>query len=93
MIQKTLNFYELNDVISFGKHKGKSLKLIIGVDPDYIRWCLSNIDGFRLIEEANKYYQDKLMDIEDQKTIEWLKDNPRENIDPSFFGIEIDCGT
>ena len=36
---------------------------------------------------------DKLMDIEDQKTIEWLKDNPRENIDPSFFGIEIDCGT
>ncbi len=42
----------VNDVLSFGKHKGETLDEVIVEDPKYIAWCTDEIDGFELDEEA-----------------------------------------
>lgn len=35
-------------VFNFGKHKGKRVEEVIIEDPNYVRWCASNVDGFKL---------------------------------------------
>jgi hypothetical protein len=39
-------FYDLDDELNFGKYKdsGKTVEDIIEEDPDYIRWCIENIE-------------------------------------------------
>jgi hypothetical protein len=48
--------YGLRIRVDFGKHKGKLIRDIIEEDPDYIAWCLDNIDGFVLDEDAQKEF-------------------------------------
>ena len=62
----------LNGKLNFGKHKGKTINQILEEEPTYIRWCLENIDWFKLSEEDEKTvqilseYQDREMeDYED----------------------------
>jgi hypothetical protein len=43
---KTITLYSLDDKLSFGKHKGYSIHHIIHNDPQYLDWCIANIDGF-----------------------------------------------
>jgi len=47
-------------VITFGKHKGKSISQICEQEPNYIEWCVSNIPEFYiysddLLTELNKF--------------------------------------
>lgn len=44
--------YDLYIRIDFGKHKGTLIQDIIQTDPDYLLWCLDNVDGFFLTKEA-----------------------------------------
>jgi hypothetical protein len=44
----------LNIVLGFGKYKGQTIKDVIRVDPDYILWCVDNIEWFELDEESEK---------------------------------------
>lgn len=44
--------YGLYQSLQFGKYKGEQVQDIIEKDPDYIRWCLDNIDWFGLTKEA-----------------------------------------
>jgi len=47
--------YYLYNRIDFGRrHKGELIRDIIEEDPDYLAWCLDNIDGFVLGEDAEK---------------------------------------
>lgn len=39
---------KLNDKITFGKHRGLTIKEIIEDDPTYLEWALDEIDGFEL---------------------------------------------
>ena len=40
--------YKPEDILRFGKHKGKSIRQIYEDDPTYIRWCLNSIDTFEM---------------------------------------------
>ncbi len=51
MKNQTLN---LKSKLNFGKHKGKTIDEVLEEDPTYIRWCLENIDWFKLSEEDEK---------------------------------------
>ena len=36
--------YKLSDRMPFGKHKGRIIGNILQSDPDYIMWCINNLD-------------------------------------------------
>ena len=47
--------YTLNDTLTFGKYRGKTLKAVLTRDAHYIQWCLDNISNFSLDEQAWDY--------------------------------------
>ncbi len=49
----------LESILWYKKHKGKRIIDVIDQDPDYINWCMENIEGFRLNEEAFNYLLSK----------------------------------
>lgn len=94
MKKVTTNYYELSDILTFGKYKDMSIENVIVFDSQYITWCLDNVEGFNLDEQAMKYYKNILFERQTQKTIQHYKNNPPTNsIDPCYFGIEIDTGS
>jgi hypothetical protein len=50
--------FDLNTVFKFGKYKGKTLKQVIDEDINYVVWCLSDINEFRLDNDAIVYFID-----------------------------------
>lgn len=60
---KMKKVYGLNDRLTFGKHKDKLVKMIIRNDPEYILWCLENIDGFELDVDAEDALEWAMKDI------------------------------
>jgi hypothetical protein len=49
--------YTKRDRLSFGKHKGEQLIDVIVGDPHYLTWCIENIDGFELDNDAYEMYE------------------------------------
>jgi tetratricopeptide (TPR) repeat protein len=41
-----LREYQSNYIIGFGKHEGKELSSVICEDPEYVLWCIINLDHF-----------------------------------------------
>lgn len=52
--------YGLYNMIDFGKHEGRHIRQIIQDDPDYLVWCLENVSGFELTDEADEVLEDRL---------------------------------
>lgn len=46
-----MKVFTLEDIINFGKYKGYSFSDIIELQPNYIIWCLKNIEWFCLSDE------------------------------------------
>ncbi len=44
-------------IFPFGKYRGLSLIKVIVQDARYISWCLENVGGFVLDEDANEAYE------------------------------------
>jgi uncharacterized protein (DUF3820 family) len=42
----------MDDRLSFGKHNGREVWDLIEREPDYLFWCIENIKGFELDNEA-----------------------------------------
>lgn len=40
--------YHKNTVLQFGLHKGKTIEQVLHISPDYILWCIRNIEHFKL---------------------------------------------
>ena len=51
---------KLTDRFTFGKHKGERLSSVIGSDPNYVEWCLEEIEEFRLTKGALERLEDAL---------------------------------
>ena len=54
---KVKGMYELETVVTFGKYKGKTIAEVLEVDPGYLKWAVTTIDGFVLdkaVDEAIK---------------------------------------
>lgn len=49
--------YDLEDVIPFGKHKGKTLQQIIDEDAQWVSWLIKNTEH-DISRTADLYYQD-----------------------------------
>lgn len=47
-------FKSIEQVFSFGKHKGKKLIDIYKVDSNYVHWCIKNIKDFKIPPEVFK---------------------------------------
>lgn len=47
-----MKFYTLNTKFTFGKFTGKTLEEVLKIQPDYIDWCLINLDHYCLPEYA-----------------------------------------
>ena len=54
--RKEIRKYSLNDVITFGKYKGKTIKDIINIDKNYMHWAVITAKIIKLDKKANKYF-------------------------------------
>jgi hypothetical protein len=49
--------YTQNSLIKFGKYNGSILEDIAEADPNYINWCIINLDHFYLSEETVEIFK------------------------------------
>ena len=49
---RLVTIQKIDDVISFGKHRGETLKQIALTDPDYIEWLCKEVSDFIIPEEV-----------------------------------------
>ena len=42
----------LAERFDFGKYRNKSIREVIAEDPEYIAWCIENVDNFELNNQA-----------------------------------------
>jgi hypothetical protein len=54
-----MRLFSIQDAMPFGKHKGKQMQEVIDDDPRYVSWAI-NKTGFRLDEDAKKYFEEIL---------------------------------
>lgn len=85
--------YTRDSKISFGKYKGKTIKEIWQLDPGYINWALSNVNGFEIDKEelaskstskknyCYKGYIEEFLSIDKAKWLAEMKNNFREIYD------------
>lgn len=45
-----------NYVFNFGKHKGESFENVLRYDSEYIYWCISNVEWFKLSPKDRKEF-------------------------------------
>lgn len=48
---RNLTFYTADTKFDFGKYKGDTLNGILNTDPEYLKWCVDNVDWFCVEEE------------------------------------------
>lgn len=44
--------YSLTDTLRFGRFQGSRLEVVIRAEPDYITWCLTNLENFTMTPPA-----------------------------------------
>jgi len=54
-----------NSILEFGKLMGRSINEILDIQPDYIKWCVLNLDNFCVSEEILELLKRKEISIED----------------------------
>jgi DNA polymerase III epsilon subunit-like protein len=57
---KTYKPLDVDDVISFGKNKGKTVAEVAGLTPNYLKWCEKEIPNFSLTPNARKLLYKKV---------------------------------
>lgn len=61
-------------ILNFGKYKGAKIYHIMQEDFEYIRWCVINIDWFKLNEYEQKLYDTEISRIRSEE-LEKDRDN------------------
>ncbi len=89
--------YSLNDVLTFGKHKGEQIRRVINVDNQYISWCVFNIPGFRLDEEADTIHSKAILEKMKTRSTRnrkyYYSDNCHDRQDDADFASCFDWGS
>lgn len=62
--------YSKTDILPFGKHKDETVFSVIVHNVSYITWCIENISGFELDNDAYEFYETFLEN--NQKNVERL---------------------
>jgi hypothetical protein len=50
--KKPLLLRSINNVLEFGKHKGKTIQQVMKEDPQWLHWALQNIADFKMNRNA-----------------------------------------
>ena len=61
---KTIKLYDVEDVLDFGKYRGKTLTEVIKLDPDYILWLLDR-EAIDITLIADDLLDEQLYDVND----------------------------
>lgn len=51
-LSRKSRYFAMGDELTFGKYANEILDTIIQTDPTYIVWCIRNIEGFLISDEA-----------------------------------------
>lgn len=51
-----INPFNLDHEFASGKYKGHTVQEVIEIDRSYITWCMENLKGWELDNEAYEYY-------------------------------------
>ena len=92
-------YYDCDSILNFGKYKGKTVKEIFCLSPNYIAWCCINLDFF-LVDtsvllknaiENEKWYYKAIISILEKTWIELLQEQQKNVISQkrdreSFYG-------
>lgn len=54
LYEDNVTVFGMDDVLTFGKYKGETVRQIAETDPRYLRWAFDNIDWFDLDEEVQE---------------------------------------
>ena len=74
--------YNLETTMNFGKYKGKTLREILTANPNYVNWCLINVDYFHIsnstlteieINEPCFKLNKEALEMQKSKEITWSK--------------------
>ena len=60
-----------NSIMPFGKHRGKTIELILHEDPSYLKWCIENTNKFALSPKDVQL----ILDCAEDDHLNWLQDN------------------
>lgn len=52
--------YTVESIFQFGKYKGKTVEEVTNENPEYLLWCVKNIEWFDLDDETRKCAQKKI---------------------------------
>ena len=52
---KKITIYQLTNQLTFGKHKGQTIRQILQSDSNYLLWCVEKMDRFAMSDEAWDY--------------------------------------
>lgn len=52
-----MKVYSWDDTLTFGKHKNRTLRQVLGLFPNYIQWAVINIEWFMVCEEIVEIIQ------------------------------------
>ncbi len=68
--------YRLNTVFKFGKHKDHNIQHVIQDDPQYLYWCMDNVEGFELHNEAMQLLppqeeDERYLDVDGSSILDW----------------------
>ena len=55
MKQNKRYIYGLNDQLTFGKHKGHTIRQLLQQQPDYLLWVVEDLKHFAMSDEAWNY--------------------------------------
>lgn len=56
-------FYSVGDRYEFGKYRDEQVGVVINTDPEYVAWCLREVEGFGLDPEALNYLSTMDVDL------------------------------
>ena len=51
-LMRPTRHYDLYETYNFGKYKDEVVATVIRTDPEYVAWCLREVEGFGLTPEA-----------------------------------------
>ncbi len=66
-------FGDENIFLEFGEMMGKTIKEIIQINPNYIKWCILNLDNFCVARDILKILENKGINVKDCEDVNIFK--------------------
>lgn len=76
-VRPRLKIYAEDDFLDFGKYKGMTIKEVIDDDPEYLVWCLDNVNFFDVSENVLQLIENAQIENDFREAMyDYLDDDP-----------------